>query len=318
MGQMKYVVSVKHVYGICSLYEVDRLLKELGAEILEVVNARKIIFDAGHHVEHIAERLYSSASAEALYRYFGDLSTLYSVEEGIRLDFEGVKPPVKKSIISKLRERGVFLREEGPLYLVLGTRDGVDVYRALVEYRRDRFKPRSPEKRVFFLSSALNPLSALLLINLSLTPHGYRLLDPFSGTGSILIEGALAGLYTVGVEIDYRQVRGALRNIRQFGLQGHVDLVLADSMYAPFRDGCFDAVATDPPYGRYASTRKRPVEEVYRGLLELSSRVIGKGKAAFFAPQWVKIPRDDQLEEVCSIYIHSDLTRRLWVYHVDS
>ncbi len=315
---MSYAVSLKHVHGTCSLHEVRHALVSMGAEIVDVLDERKIVFEAGPDAEVIAERLYFTSSVDALYALSGGLEVLYEAGRWIRLDFGGLTPREKEAVIRGLRERGIVLGERGPLYLVLRTSRGLRVYRALAEYRRDRFKPRSPEKRVFFLSSALNPLSALLLINLSLTDESSTLLDPFSGTGSILIEGALMGLYSVGVEIDYRQARGALRNIRQYGLHGNVDIVLADSTHAPFRDGCFDALATDPPYGRYASTHKRSLEEIYGALIELAGRVIERGRAVFFTPHWMTPRCESGLREACSIYIHSDLTRRLWVYDVDA
>ena len=311
MGEAEYVLSISFLHGPCSLKEALTVLGELGVRVSEVLSNRRIVFSSSLPVEELAERLFYLSSAVALYRLAGGIRRLYGLGR-VHIEFEGVRGEEKASLIEELREKGVFLSEKGVRVLLLKRGDRISVYEAVVEYRRDRFKPRSPEKRVFFQSSALNPPTALLLLNIA-RGFGKRVLDPFAGTGSVVIEAALSGSYSVGVEIDYRQVRGALRNLRQYGVHAYVDLVLGDSLFPPFRDGSFDAIATDPPYGRYASTKGRSVEEVYGGLLRLAKAVLKGGRAAFFSPGNVEI-REEKVREECSIYVHSGLTRRLWVY----
>jgi len=84
-------------------------------------------------------------------------------------------------------------------------------------------------------------------------PGTGRLLDPFCGSGTILLEaGALlpdTALY--GSDRQERAVEGARRNLAAAGLAERVELSQADALAlsGTYPPGFFDAMVTNPPYG---------------------------------------------------------------------
>ncbi len=76
---------------------------------------------------------------------------------------------------------------------------------------------RRPRVRPFFHPSAIFPKLARALFNLSRCREGGRFLDPFAGTGSILIEAALAGAKVVALGQSEKMVKGAQSNMKGYG-----------------------------------------------------------------------------------------------------
>lgn len=203
----------------------------------------------------------------------------------------------------------------------------LDDNRALVaillkKYRKDRFQYRWTEKRPYSQPSALTPYHSLVLYNLaSAKPCGNDscidfsepFLDPFAGTGSVLIESALQGVYSIGIDLNYKQIRGSRRNIIQLGLHAVVDLVISDSVYMPLRGDSFRAIAFDPPYGRAASTHGRDPRLLLEATLETVRKILKRsGRAVFLSIDKNKISANET-NRICEILEHSSLIRHLYV-----
>jgi len=314
----RYLLSIKHLQGECSYHAMLDALKRLSVTVRLVVNKRIVLFDA-KNVEELLEEIYYLPCSEGLFVNAGYIDDLVCDAKycTVKMLFPNMSGEERNHVKNALYKRG-FREGRGKTAYIIKWLSRPLVYLPLLELRRDRFKPRSPERRIYFISSSLNPPTALLLVNASLSRNSENLLDPFAGAGGVLIEAALRGLYVVGVELDYRHIRGALRNIKQYELSSLVDLVLADSTRAPFRRRSFDAIATDPPYGRYASTHGEKVETIYNALKSIAANALRRGgRCAFFSPSNVLPPYSDALtlSKKCEIYIHSGLTRTLWVYY---
>ncbi len=108
------------------------------------------------------------------------------------------------------------------------------------------------------------PRLARALVNISLVCPGERLLDPFSGTGGILLEASLVGAHATGSDIDPCMVSGSRENVPG------ADLVRADTGALPFRDASIDAVVTDLPYGQSSSIIAGSLEGLYSSALSES------------------------------------------------
>ncbi len=102
---------------------------------------------------------------------------------------------------------------------------------------------------------SLPPRLARAAVNLARVAPGGRVLDPFLGTGALLAEAGLLGGRLYGIDRDSNMVRGALQNFAYLGVAAE-ELVAGDSRSAEFLDplGTFQAIVTDPPYGRSSST----------------------------------------------------------------
>ncbi len=187
-----------------------------------------------------------------------------------------------------------------------------------IAYRPSReFQKRKPSKRPFFRSIALPIDFSRALINIARVKDGEVLLDPFCGTGSIIIEAALMNLKTLCIDIDWELAHGSYKNIRYYGLCSTV--ILGDSTKTMFK--YIDGVATDPPYGRAASTHGEDIKKIYSSFLERMSLILKPRKyMSFIAPHWLTNYVDEQLcrngfiiVEKHYIYVHSSLTRVVYV-----
>jgi tRNA (guanine10-N2)-dimethyltransferase len=144
-------------------------------------------------------------------------------------------------------------------------------YFGKVLYRIDRgaYNERNPGKREFFHPGVMMPRMARTLVNLSLAGTGTTLLDPFCGTGGILIEAEMLGLRAVGSDFDPLMIRGGKENVKES------DLLLADTTRLPVKDSSVGAVVTDFPYGQSVCIKKADtMEHLYHNAIEEINRVL--------------------------------------------
>ncbi|CAG2064587.1 unnamed protein product, partial [Timema podura] len=115
----------------------------------------------------------------------------------------------------------------------------------------------------------MDPQLSLLMANQARVTSGDIILDPFVGSGSLLVAAAQFGGYVLGTDIDYLMLHGRTRptriqkkkhrekdesirtNMEQYGRSSqYIDAVVADAALPMWRaDFKLDAIITDPPYG---------------------------------------------------------------------
>jgi len=147
---------------------------------------------------------------------------------------------------------------------------------------KKQFGARKPHLRPFFSPGVIKPKIARALVNLSSIKGGGIFLDPFCGTGGILIEAGLIGATLVGIDMQAKMVRGAEKNLRIYELKAN--LIVGDSSKMALRDNSVDAVVTDLPYGRsslvsrsgyfLAESRTWFLERLHRDALNEVHRVL--------------------------------------------
>ncbi|MGC8600895.1 MAG: hypothetical protein ACP5GO_00810 [Thermoprotei archaeon] len=144
-------------------------------------------------------------------------------------------------------------------------------------------------KRVYFEISALSPQLARFLVNLAMVKEGSLFLDPFAGSMSIPAEAASLGAYVIGSDVDIQSAQGGFENMKNMFISGW-DVLVADAIHPPFREGIFDSIASDPPFGRL----KKPFGNMGSYLDFLSSFVLSAGRLlsplgglAFLLPQGI-------------------------------
>ncbi len=188
--------------------------------------------------------------------------------------------------------------------------------RILHKVDRAGLEARKVTHRAFNLPISLHPKLARALVNLSRVPAGGVLLDPFCGTGGVLLEAAHVGLLPVGSDLRRTMVAGARKSLRPFGAEAA--FLAADAGRGPWRKGRIDGIATDPPYGRAASTRGEPPLRLYeRAFTAFLDALPSGGHAA------VVLPNEDAIEigqghleviERHSVRVHRSLTRHFCVF----
>jgi tRNA (guanine10-N2)-dimethyltransferase len=147
--------------------------------------------------------------------------------------------------------------------------------RVLFSFDRGSFDGRNPGKRDFFHPGVMMPRMARTLVNIAHAQSGDILLDPFCGTGGILIEADLLGMHAVGSDFDPLMIQGCRRNLPS------ASLLLADATHLPFPDHSLDSIVTDFPYGQSVCIKKSDsMDNLYAASVEEIRRVLKKGRRA--------------------------------------
>jgi tRNA (guanine10-N2)-dimethyltransferase len=140
---------------------------------------------------------------------------------------------------------------------------------------RGAYDLRNPGKRDFFHPGVMMPRMARTLINLTCAKNGDLLLDPFCGTGGILIEAEMLGMRTLGSDFDPMMICGSRQNVNSS------DLMLADATDLPFGHQSLDAVVTDFPYGQSVCIKKADtMANLYADAMDEIRRVLKTGRRA--------------------------------------
>lgn len=190
----------------------------------------------------------------------------------------------------------------------------------LYEFDASSFNERRPSNRPFSPPVTLQPREARTWVNLSGIRPGERLLDPFCGSGSILLEAGLMGSRIYGSDVDGRMLKGCKRNLENFGLDSVLkksNIDVADEKW----DRKFDAIVTDPPYGSSSFYTGGDIIEVYQTLLQKIPELYrGDRKIVIGAPSTVNFKEllkiSDTELKICDVFrekIHKSLERKVFV-----
>ncbi len=125
---------------------------------------------------------------------------------------------------------------------------------------RNDFASRRPHKRPGFSPISMQPKLARALVNISGADKKARILDPFCGTGGILIEAGLMGIRAEGSDIDEDMLSKARQNLKHY----HLSIPTKKQDACTIKGRCF-AIVTDPPYGK--NTRKGDIPALYSKFL---------------------------------------------------
>lgn len=172
---------------------------------------------------------------------------------------------------------------------------------------------RRPRSRAYFHPSAIFPKLSRAIVNLTRCKEGQVLLDPFAGTGSILLEASLVGAQPLAVDQTAQMCEGSLANMNKLA-QHWLGVIRADAFALPLTQ--VDAIATDTPYGRASSARGSEPTTVVRRALELFPRLLKSGsRIVMMHPKEVAIQNSSELvvEEEHHLYVHKKLTRTITV-----
>jgi tRNA (guanine10-N2)-methyltransferase len=124
----------------------------------------------------------------------------------------------------------------------------------------------------------MDPELSFIQANLVRANQGMLVLDPFCGTGGLIIAAAHFGATVMGTEINYQVAKAIGRssrvgeetltekhsvaaNFRQYNLEERfLGILIADaskqSLWRQQTEGIFDAIVADPPYGVREKGRK--------------------------------------------------------------
>ncbi|XP_064085838.1 tRNA (guanine(10)-N2)-methyltransferase homolog isoform X2 [Macrobrachium nipponense] len=147
--------------------------------------------------------------------------------------------------------------------------------RWIVDGQRDLIDKYSLKRRTYIGSTSMDAQLSFIMANLAEVEPRQIVVDPFVGTGSVLVAAAHFGAHVWGCDIDYltlhartkptrhsqkKRAEGEsiLGNLKQYGLESQfLDVAVMDNSN-PFwkRIPFVDAIITDPPYGIRESTER--------------------------------------------------------------
>jgi len=199
-------------------------------------------------------------------------------------------------------------------FRVIVTKDLCVFGEVLASVDRGKFWSRLPHKKPFFYPGAISPDMARALVNLCEIRTGDLVLDPFCGTGGILLEAGMIRARVRGIDVQESMVRGADMNLRSQGFE--YQLASGDACNLPLKDESIDAVVTDPPYGRSAVVMAESVESLYKNALPEIYRVMKKGGHVVVVSDF-ELPWADEIGFVVTgrykNRVHRSLTRYILV-----
>ena len=160
---------------------------------------------------------------------------------------------------------------------------------------------------------AMDPLISRIMVNLARVREGMFVLDPFSGTGSILVEAAMVGARVLAMDLGIDALLTSRTNLGSYGDYGR-----ADAAYLPIRPRSADAIVTDVPYGRM-STSHMGVRYIVRKVLDdVGSALKDGGHMVYAAPNYsVFHGHPYKYVTICSVYVHGGLYRDIVVLRKD-
>ena len=157
------------------------------------------------------------------------------------INIAGLRNDIGKLIKTHTRAS---LNLDRPRVKFLGVFSKSEFFFVKVLYKvKGRPMERRAKNREFFHPSTLQPKLAGCMVNLTRVKPPQPLLDPFCGSGAILIEARVLGCSPVGMDISSAMAMGSRRNLRNFNENFH-GLILGDARRMPFLE--ISAIATDP------------------------------------------------------------------------
>lgn len=175
----------------------------------------------------------------------------------------------------------------------------------VMDIPRTLFSKRKNQERPFSSPISLDPVLARVLVNLSGVKPGNYLLDPFCGTGGILIEAGLCGIGVNGLDIQEEIVEGARQNLEEYGIINHSikqgDISNVEDL---FDLDSVSVLVSDLPYGKASKVTEEPVEKFLDFIESFEGRKVfmyNKGELGGYEADF-------------SIRVHRSLTRYIYVF----
>ena len=181
-----------------------------------------------------------------------------------------------------------------------------------VEIDRSQFERRKVQYRPFFSPISLHPRLARALVNLSCVSRDGVLLDPFCGTGGILLEAGLIGVKVVGSDIEDKMIDGCEKTLSFYKVKDF-ELFTCDIGDINRYVSVVDAVVTDFPYGKSTTTKGESVFDLSSRAFDSISSILKKKSRAV-----VGLPNSDlvsvgenylTLVDIFEFRVHRSLTR---------
>lgn len=179
------------------------------------------------------------------------------------------------------------------------------------------FQQRRGHLRPFLSPITLHPKIARAMVNLSQVKKQQTLLDPFCGTGGILLEAGLLGAQIVGSDIEQKMIDGSQKNLEFYHLK-NCKLYCTDIGNISRYVSSVDAIATDFPYARATTTKGEQIALLYKRAFETISQILKEKRYAVvgLSSEDIRSIGEQYLSVIATYPVksHRSLTRYFVVY----
>lgn len=286
-------------------------------------NGRVLLFEAddataGRHaaLSHFVGELIAKGDIDTITNTELKLSGSFAargvrVPRGLPIDVPHLESALGEHILAQNEDVWVDLKNPETVITVVVTQKDCYLVKRLYDCDRS-FAERHPTERPFFHPSSMQSRLARVMVNLAKTGSGTMLLDPFCGAGGILLEGASLGAKVFGIDADPKMAEGARKNLSYFGFNGEIQDGLAQEVSRMFKFN-FDAVVTDPPYGRNSAQHAEGLNNLV--LSQISKRLKKGGRLVLSSDKDISDLLEQHFEIVFnhSLRVHKSLTREIYV-----
>ena len=216
-------------------------------------------------------------------------------------------------ILSNCDNIKVKLRNPKSLVRLVAFENTVYVAVEKIKLNKKHFEESKPHKRPFFYPGSMSPKLARCMVNLSRVKEGQLLLDPFCGTGGILIEAGLIGCKVVGSDIYWKMKNGTAINLEHYGITDYRTFNLDVRELKMYEKVA--SVVTDPPYGISTSTGDIEGNDIFKEFFHsIYNNMKDDAYLCMASPHYVDLkPMADEvgfeIVEQYGIKMHRSLTR---------
>lgn len=168
---------------------------------------------------------------------------------------------------------------------------------------RSQYEARQNQYRPFSSPVSMHPRLARALVNLSEVPRDGTVLDPFCGTGGILLEAGLIGCDIIGADIQQEMVNGTRKNLASFDLDAELHQCAFEDIEDSVDIDSVDVIVSDLPYGKASKVEGDPTEQFIEQAPTLADRVV------------FMTDRDQvkDLEPAYEVFVHRSLSRYIYI-----
>ncbi len=187
----------------------------------------------------------------------------------------------------------------------------------LIEQDKRHFFDNKPHKRPYFHPGSMSPKLALCMVNLAHVKEGDVVLDPFCGTGGILIEAGDLNTTLIASDLEKCMYEGTKLNLAHEGFENFK--VYWEDVRKLEIEESVDAVAMDPPYGISTTLGGEDTKKLYtEALIAIEKHLKDEGYICMASPHYIdmnevveKTPL--KILQQHAIRMHKSLTRIITV-----
>jgi tRNA (guanine10-N2)-dimethyltransferase len=159
--------------------------------------------------------------------------------------------------------------------------------------------------------TSLSPKLAKALINLSGIKKG-EILDPFCGSGGILVEAGMMGLKTIGFDISSYMLQKARKNLEHYKIN---DFFISQKDSTTIT-GKYNYIVSELPFGKNSFVSNN-ISTLYLDFLRTLDNILVKKAVLVFPDKvdYAKLIKMTRLKikNEFSFYVHKSMTRKIVV-----